>query len=383
MAQGICEQRRLLLGSLLGGACLLCASPRALVAEGKAPRGTDKEDPRLGVAPARFYKKLDQSRVECTLCPRACRVADLERGYCGVRENRGGEYFTLVHSRPCALHNDPVEKKPLFHYLPGSSALSLGTAGCNLECRFCQNWRMAQFRPEQVESRKAGPADLVRLAARENSSSIAFTYSEPVVFYEYMLDTAIRARREGVGSVMISNGYINREPLEKLVGSLSAVKIDLKAFTDRFYREMCSGELEPVLETLKTLHRSGIWFEIVVLILPTENDSREELLRMCRWIAANLGPDVPVHFTRFHPMYKVRNLPSTPVSTLEMAHAAAAKCGLHFPYVGNVPGHPAESTFCPGCGRRVIHRVGFRILEKLLDDGKCTGCGRPLAGVWS
>jgi len=356
----ILDQRRLVLKTLLGGVCVLGACP-ALAAAGNAGKTVVDEDPRLGVAPAKYVKKLDQLRVECTLCPRNCRVADLERGYCGVRENRGGEYFTLVHSRPCALHMDPIEKKPLFHYLPGSTALSLGTAGCNMECRFCQNWRMAQFRPEQVESRKADPGTLVRMALRENSSSIAFTYSEPVVFYEYMLDTALRARREGLGSVMISNGYINREPLE----------------------EMCSASLEPVLETLKTLHRRGIWFEIVVLILPTENDSPDELRRMCRWIAANLGPDVPVHFTRFHPMYKVRNLPSTPVRTLEMAHGTATDCGLRFPYVGNVPGHPAESTFCPGCRKRVIHRVGFKILEKRVDDGKCSDCGRPLPGVWS
>jgi len=216
---GTLAERRLVLRALLGGVCLLGASP--VLASVK--------DPRLGVAPAKYFKKLDQLRVECTLCPKNCRVADLERGYCGVRENRSGEYFTLVHSRPCALHTDPIEKKPLFHYLPGSTALSLGTAGCNMECRFCQNWRMAQFRPEQVESRKAGPGTLVRLAARENASSIAFTYSEPVVFYEYMLDTAQRARREGLGSVMISNGYINREPLEELLPSLSAVKIDLSA----------------------------------------------------------------------------------------------------------------------------------------------------------
>jgi pyruvate formate lyase activating enzyme len=374
--------RRLILRSLLGGACLLGARA-ALVTAGEGRGPAVGEDPRLGVAPAKYFRALDQLRVECTLCPRACRVADLERGYCGVRENRGGRYVTLVHSRPAALHTDPIEKKPLFHYLPGSSALSLGTAGCNMECRFCQNWRMAQFRPEQVESRSLGPGDLVRLAARENSSSIAFTYSEPVVFFEYMLDTAVRARKDGLGSVMISNGYINQEPLLELVKSLSAVKIDLKAFSDRFYREMCSGKLEPVLETLKTLGRSGIWFEIVVLILPTENDSRDELLRMCRWISANLGPDVPVHFTRFQPMYKVRNLPATPVSTLEMAHAVARQCGLHFPYVGNVPGHAAESTFCPGCAKRVIHRVGFRILEKLMDGGTCSGCGRPLPGVWT
>jgi len=345
-------------------------------------RAPDDEDPRLGVAPALHYKKLDQLRVECTLCPRACRVADRERGYCGVRENRGGQYVTLVHSRPAALHNDPVEKKPLFHYRPGSQALSLGTAGCNIECRFCQNWRMAQFRPEQVESLKAGPRDLVRLARREKCETIAFTYSEPVVFYEYMRDTALLAGREGLGSVMISNGYINKEPLAELLPALSAVKVDLKAFSERFYREMCSGELEPVLETLKQISRSGTWLEIVVLLLPTENDSREELQRMCGWIKANLGPDVPVHFTRFHPMYKVQNLPSTSVARLEMAHAVAGAAGLHFPYVGNVPGHPAESTYCPGCGKRVIHRVGFRVLDRRIAGGKCADCSRPLPGVW-
>jgi len=365
--------RRALVGSLLGGACLLCARPLLGAAD----------DPRLGVAPARHWKALDRKRVECTLCPRACRVADLERGYCGVRENRGGSYYTLVHSRPCALHNDPIEKKPLYHYLPGSTALSLGTAGCNMECRFCQNWRMAQFRPEQVESIEAGPRDLVRRAARSGSSAIAFTYSEPVVFYEYMFDTARHAREQGVGAVMISNGYISREPLEELLPHLTAVKIDLKAFSERFYRELCSGTLQPVLETLKTLKRKGAWFEIVVLILPTENDSRGELRQMCRWVAENLGPDVPLHFTRFHPMYKVRNLPSTPVGTLEMARETALAAGLHFPYVGNVPGHPGGSTWCPGCGEVVIRRVGFKILEKRLDSGCCAKCGRPIPGVWS
>lgn len=370
---GFSGGRRALVGSLLGGACLLCARPLCGAAD----------DPRLGVARAMHWKALDGKRVECTLCPRACRVADLERGYCGVRENRGGEYFTLVHSRPCALHDDPIEKKPLYHYLPGSTALSLGTAGCNMECRFCQNWRMAQFRPEQVESIVAGPRDLVRRAVRAGSSAIAFTYSEPVVFYEYMLDTARHARRQGLGAVMISNGYINREPLEELLPHLSAVKIDLKAFTDRFYREMCSGELPPVLDTLKTLRKKGTWFEIVVLLLPTENDSPGELKQMCRWVAENLGPDVPLHFTRFHPMYKVRNLPSTPVGSLEMARETALAAGLHFPYVGNVPGHPGESTWCPGCGELVIRRVGYKILELKLDKGSCTKCGRPIPGIWS
>ncbi|HCN19343.1 MAG TPA: AmmeMemoRadiSam system radical SAM enzyme [Planctomycetia bacterium] len=331
---------------------------------------------------AMFYKKLEDARVECQLCPRECKIADLERGYCGVRENRGGTYYTLVHSRACALHVDPIEKKPFFHYLPGTPAVSVATAGCNVECKFCQNWQISQFRPEQVNSMKLTPSDIVEHAKRSHSPTIAYTYTEPVVFYEFMYDTARAARQEGITSVVVSNGYIKEEPLVELCKHLDAVKIDLKAFTEEFYKDTCSGSLKPVLETLVTLKKLGMWFEIVVLIVPTLNDSEKELKEMCTWVCEELGPDVPIHFSRFHPTYKITNLPPTPVRTLEMARRIAQEAGLNFAYVGNVPGHEGEHTYCPGCKEMVIKRVGYTIVKNTILNGKCQNCEHPIAGVW-
>ncbi len=329
-----------------------------------------------------FYKKLSGDKIECGICPKKCQIADFERGYCGNKENRGGTYYSLVYARPCALHVDPIEKKPLYHHLPGTKAYSIAAAGCNFECRFCQNWRIAQYRPEQIDSGHLPPENLARDAASRQAETIAYTYSEPVVFYEYMYDCAKAGRAKGIGSVMISNGYILEEPLRKLCKQLTGVKIDLKAFTDTFYREQCSGELEPVLHTLKVLKNIGIWFEIVVLIIPTLNDSPGEIKRMCDWIHANLGPDVPIHFSRFHPMYKIKNLPRTPVSTLEMCWKTAKSAGLHYPYLGNVTGHEAENTFCPKCSNKVLHRMGYAIIENKIKDQKCIYCGNPIPGVW-
>ena len=330
----------------------------------------------------RFYKKLDDLKIECGICPKKCRIADLERGYCGNKENRDGTYYSLVYSRPCAMHIDPVEKKPLFHYLPSTMALSIATAGCNFECRFCQNWRIAQYRPEQIESEFASPDMIVRKAIESRAHTIAYTYSEPVVFYEYMYDCAKEGRKMGVGSAMISNGFINEFPLVELCKYLTAVKIDLKAFTDKFYRKYCSGELKPVLDTLKVLKKNGIWFEIVVLIIPTLNDSPNEIKNMCRWIVENLGKNIPLHFSRFHPMYKIRNLPPTPLKTLERCHSIATGTGLNYVYIGNIPGHPAESTYCPECKKVVIKRIGYSILENNISSGKCSSCGHPIPGIW-
>ncbi len=332
---------------------------------------------------ARHYKKLDELKVECGICPRKCRVADLERGYCGVRENRGGTYYTLVHSRVCAMHIDPIEKKPLFHFMPGTDAFSVATAGCNMECLFCQNWQISQFRPEQVDARLLSPEQCAAAAARNGCTSIAYTYSEPVVFYEYMYDCAVAGRKRGVRSVMISNGYIQHDPMAELCGVLDAVKIDFKAFTEKFYVETCHGKLEPVLDTLRLLKEKKMWFEMVVLVVPTLNDDRTEFENMCKWIVKELGPDVPVHFTRFHPTYKLQNLPPTPVKTLETARKIAMNEGIHFPYLGNVPGHPGEHTYCPGCGAVLIRRLGFQILEMNIKDGKCPTCGISIPGVWS
>lgn len=334
------------------------------------------------VKEARYYKKLAAKRVECELCPQECKVADLERGTCGVRENRDGVYYTLVHSRPCSLHVDPIEKKPLFHYLPGSVALSVATAGCNIECKFCQNWEISQFRPEQIKSIYLPPDKLAHLAKQYSCPTISYTYTEPVVFCEYVYDTAVEAKRLGIGNMIVSNGYIKEKPMIDLLKYLTGVKIDLKAFTEKFYQESCRGRLQPVLDTLLIVKDSGIWYEIVVLIIPTLNDSEKEIREMSKWIVKNLGRDVPVHFTRFHPMYKLLNLLPTPVQTLERSWKIAKDEGINFVYIGNLPGHQAENTYCSKCGEIVIRRIGFEILENNLNKGKCKFCGQVIPGKW-
>ncbi len=367
-----------------GAACALSGGGRLRAQDLAGPM--ELTGPRLpGVArhPAMFWQPLPENRVECTLCPRACQVADVERGYCGVRENQGGQYQTLVYGALCSANVDPIEKKPLFHYLPGTTTFSVATAGCNIECKFCQNWQISQFRPEQVESRLVSPEQLVAACKSRKSPTIAYTYSEPVVFYEYMHDSAALARQQGIGSVMISNGYIQEKPLRQLCRQLTGVKIDFKAFSEKFYREMCSGELGPVLSTLETLKDIGIWFELVVLIIPTLNDSPEEIQQMSRWVVQKLGPDVPMHFTRFHPTYRVTNLPQTPIPTLEKCRQIALDAGVRYVYAGNVPMHPGENTYCHSCRTELIRRVGFRVASNQIVDGKCPKCKTPIPGVWS
>ncbi|UCF78655.1 MAG: AmmeMemoRadiSam system radical SAM enzyme [Candidatus Eiseniibacteriota bacterium] len=332
---------------------------------------------------ALFYKKHAEMEVECELCPKNCKVGDIERGYCGVRENRSGVYYSLVYARPCAVHVDPIEKKPLFHFLPGTSAFSIGTAGCNMDCKFCQNWEMSQARPEQTRNYLLEPRELVQNARQTNSASIAFTYSEPaVVAFEYMLDSAREGNKENVRTVMISNGYINREPMLEALKHLGAVKIDLKAFTEKYYKEICDATLKPVLDVLLLLAKSGVWYEIVYLVLPTLNDSDSELTSMSRWVKRELGPDVPLHFSRFYPTYKMKRLPQTPNSTLERARNIARSAGLNYVYIGNVPGHEGESTYCPACDRPVIRRAGYSILERNISNGKCVQCGQKIPGIW-
>lgn len=358
-----------------------CTSPcagRALAEAGAPPARCVPAGP----VEARYYEKTDDLKVICRLCPRQCEVADRERGYCGVRENRKGIYYTLVHSNICAEHVDPVEKKPMFHFLPGSKAYSIATAGCNIECKFCQNWEISQFRPEQIPSRSRSPARVAQLAGSAGCKVIAYTYSEPVVFWEYMYDCAVEGRKNGVKSAMISNGYIEEKPLRDLVKVLDGVKIDLKAFTEKFYKEMCSGRLEPVLRTLEILRETGIWFEIVVLIIPSRNDSMEEIGSMCGWITEHLGDSVPVHFTRFHPTYKIKEIPATPVDTLEKAFETARKAGIKFPYIGNVPGHEGENTRCGNCRKTLIERKGFWIKANRIKAGKCPFCAESVPGVW-
>jgi pyruvate formate lyase activating enzyme len=361
-----------------GGLALSCGAAAALVHLYAFGDGAS-----LSNVEARYYKKLPDNEVECQLCPRACRLGDKERGYCGVRENRDGTYRTLVYGKACSVNVDPVEKKPFFHVLPGTTALSIATAGCNVNCRFCQNWEISQVRPEQVTSYDLPPERVADLAAQNRCPSIAYTYTEPTVFFEYMYDTAAAARPRGLRNLVVTAGHIQPEPLADLLKVVDAVKVDLKAFSPDFYKTYVRGDLKPVLETIKTVVKSGRWLELVYLVIPTLNDGLDDIRRMSRWILQEVGPDVPLHFSRFSPMYLIKNLPPTPLETLEAAHRAASDEGLHYVYIGNVPGHDAENTRCPQCGSIVIERYAYRIQAKNLDKGRCKNCRRPIPGIWA
>jgi len=330
---------------------------------------------------ARFYEKLADNKLVCKLCPHECRVADLERGTCGVRENRNGTYYTQVYGNPCAIHIDPIEKKPIFHYFPTTQALSIATAGCNFVCKFCQNWEISQKRPEQVTSRNLLPKDIIRTAKLQNCKTVAHTYTEPVIFFEYMLDCAIEGKKQGVPNVMISNGFIQEKPMRELCKYLGAVKIDLKAFTEKFYADICDGKLKPVLDTLTVLKDEGIWFEIVVLIISTLNDSPQELDAMTKWVVKELGPDVPIHFSRFYPTFMLKNIPPTPPQILHTARKIAMGNGVKFAYVGNLLSD-AEHTYCPSCGKILIERMRYAVRVKGLKKNKCMHCNEPIPGVY-
>jgi pyruvate formate lyase activating enzyme len=364
--------------------CALASGAALGLGSATAPSAAAAEssDDARYVVEARFYKKLDNKKIECHLCPRQCKVGDKERGYCGVRENRGGVYYTVVYGRMCAAHVDPVEKKPLFHYLPGTMAFSMATAGCNVNCKFCQNWDLSQSRPEQVPAQFAPPQRVAEMARQSSCPTIAYTYSEPVVFAEYAMDTADAGHAAGVRSIVVSNGYIQTEALKTAYGKMDAVKIDLKSFFDAYYRKVVTGELKPVLDTLVTLRKMGKWVEIVYLVLPTLNDSDAELKSLAAWIKGNLGTSVPLHFTQFHPSYLMKNLPVTPVKTLERAKAIADAEGLHFVYIGNVPGHPAQNTYCPKCKHMLVERIGFTASKIVIRKNACPNCHEPIPGIW-
>jgi pyruvate formate lyase activating enzyme len=344
--------------------------------------GPGNDDSRYRVE-ARFYEKLPDKMVRCKLCPRECVVAQGSRGYCRVRENDKGTYYTLVHSRIVSAHVDPIEKKPFFHFLPGHMAFSVATAGCNVNCKFCQNWEISQARPEDLPAQYLPPKELASLAGNSRCAAVSFTYNEPTIFNEYVTDAAEAARDAGLKSVVVTNGFIQQAPLKRVCQRADGIKIDLKAFSADYYRNVVDGQLQPILDTLITIRKQGRWLEIVYLTVPTLNDHETEIRDMSRWIKAELGPDVPVHFTRFHPLYLLKNLPPTPVETLERCKAVADAEGLHYVYVGNVPGHPAENTYCPKCHKLVIERAGFTVTQMNLHKGKCQYCQNPIPGVWS
>lgn len=330
-----------------------------------------------------YFTSLNEGKIQCELCPKRCHVLKGKRGFCRVRENRDGKYYSLVYGNPCAVHLDPIEKKPFFHVLPATTSFSLATAGCNFQCKFCQNWEISQAFPEDVYNYEVPPEDVVKKAKEMGSHSIAYTYAEPMVFYEYMLDIGQLARRSGLLNVCHSNGFINPDPLRNLCKVIDAANIDLKGFTETFYQEVCSGELAPVLNTLKTLKQEKVHLEITNLIIPTKNDNMSVVREMCLWVKRELGADTPIHFSRFYPTYKLRSLPLTPVSTLEKAREVALSIGLEYVYIGNVPGHEGENTFCPKCKKMVIQRRAYMVGETHLRGGKCRYCGKPVPGIWA
>lgn len=321
--------------------------------------------------------------VECELCPRRCVLANYQRGDCRVRINVDGTLYTLVYGKPCATHVDPIEKKPLFHFLPGTAIYSIATAGCNLHCKYCQNWEISQTDPEDARNVDLEPARVVAEAEGTGCASLAYTYSEPIIFYEYTLEASRLGRRRGLKNVLVTAAYIEPAPLRELCAVSDAANVDLKSMSDDFYREICGGRLEPVLKALKIYREEGVWLEVTNLIVPDLNDAPSGITALCRWVRDNLGAETPLHFSRFYPMYKLANLPPTPVATLTMARNIALEEGLKYPYVGNVPGHPGNNTYCPGCGQAVIERHGYQILAYRLDGDKCNKCGATVAGLWA
>jgi len=321
-------------------------------------------------------------KVQCELCPKMCMIEPGQSGECRVRINIDGVLRTVVYGYPCSMHDDPIEKKPLFHFLPASQILSIATAGCNLHCLNCQNWEISQANPEDTPAYICPPEKLVKIAKENNYQSIAYTYTEPIIYYEYTYDTSKLAREESIRNVLVTAGYINEEPWKRLLEVVDAANIDLKGITEKFYREMCSATLKPVLDALVIAKASGIHLEVTNLVIPTLNDEPKQIRQLCRWLKANLGRETPLHFSGFYPQYKMRHLPSTSLKTLEMAREIAMEEGLDFVYIGNVQSEEGENTYCPNCRKLLIERVRYIIRQNVLKDGCCPDCGKEIYGVW-
>jgi pyruvate formate lyase activating enzyme len=339
----------------------------------------------MGTVATKHWHRLPDGRVQCDVCPRACRLRDGQRGFCFVRAREGEGIVLTTYGRSSGFCVDPVEKKPLNHFLPGSSVLSFGTAGCNLGCRFCQNWDISKSRGIDTLADAASPAEIAAAAERLGCASVAFTYNDPVIFMEYAMDVADACRARGIKAIAVTAGYMCAEPRAEFYAHMDAANVDLKGFTDRFYAGTCSAHLQPVLETLEYLrHETSVWFEITTLLIPGLNDGDAELDAMTRWIAERLGAEVPLHFTAFHPDYKLRDRPPTPPGTLTRARSIARANGLRYVYTGNVHDRAGGSTYCPGCGELVIERDWYRLgAYRVGDGGRCTACGARVAGVFA
>lgn len=366
--------RRSLLKSGLSSAAFLCL-------------GCPLSDVDAKVTPfpveARYYEKISSLRVKCNLCFRSCTITEGKRGFCKNRENRNGTLYSLVYGQAVAVQHDPIEKEPMYHNLPGSTIMCTGTAGCNFRCKFCHNWHLSQRTIEELAPYTSvlRAADIIK-KARKKRAGLSFTYNEPTVFYEFMLDIAEMGAAKGMNTIFHTNGGMQTEPLKALLKHMRGVTVDLKGFTADYYRNMSFARMTPVLETLMLIKQQGKWLEIVNLMVPTMNDDMSDVREMCEWITANLGPDVPVHFIRFFPAYKMKHLPPTPVKTLEEARKIAADTGIRYAYIGNVPGHKYNSTYCPACRNNIISRTHFAVHKVNIKNSKCSFCGNRIPGLW-
>jgi pyruvate formate lyase activating enzyme len=363
--------------------CTLCAGGLALGASSSEwlLRASDDELGKWSKE-ALFYTKTADG-LQCEKCPHGCLlINDGDAGFCRSRVAHNGKMYTIAYGNPCAVHIDPIEKKPLFHFLPATQAFSIAVAGCNFRCLNCQNWQISQVSPKESDNVDLMPAEVVKACLKYKCESIAYTYSEPVTFYEYVYDTAKLAHEQKIRNVWKSNGYINEKPLRQLCKVLDAANIDLKIFDDDVYKKISAGTLAPVLRTLKVFREEGVWLEITNLVIPTWTDNLDAIKRMCEWLCVNGLSDAPLHFSRFTPLYKLSQLPPTPTATLEKAHAIAKKAGIKYVYLGNVAGHWAENTYCPKCGKIVVERRVFTILANNIVSGACKFCGEKISGVW-
>jgi len=330
---------------------------------------------------ALFWRPFHDNTVQCRLCPHVCKIELDALGRCGARQNIDGKLISLVYGKPISIHVDPIEKKPLYHFIPGSKILSIGTVGCNLHCLHCQNWEISQTQGTEVQGEVVTPEKIIQIAKDNNCEAIAYTYNEPTIFYEYMLDIMKLARVAGMYNVIVSNGFINPEPLFKIIKFIDAANIDFKSINEKFYKEVCMGHIAPVLATIKLLHKNKVHLELTNLIIPTLNDKPEDIKKLCEWIKLNLDVEVPLHFSAFHPSYKLMALPRTDLKKLRDAHKIAVDVGLKHVYLGNVIDPSHESTHCTECKSLLIRRNGFEIIENKLKTGKCK-CGKKLAGIY-
>jgi len=366
---------------LKGSLCATCGAWLLLSPWSPALAGStfNPSDPHL--REAYFYEKLKSKGVQCKTCPNRCLIKPDARGKCGTKVNLSGTLYSISYANPCTVNVDPVGKKPLLHFYPATTALSLAVAGCNFLCLNCQNWEISQTTPDKTRNQDLPPDQVVKLAQKYDCRSLAYTYSEATTFYEYMVDTAAKGRSAGLKNIYVSNGYITPEALDRLCTVIDAASINLKSFSDDIYFKLNGGHLDPVLNTLKTLHSKGVWLEIINLVIPTYTDDTEMIKKMCGWLVKNLGPDCPLHFSRFFPLYKLTRLQPTPMEALQKAQEIGIKEGLHHVYIGNVPGM-GEEVICPGCKKVVVKRQGYTLVSIDLKKGKCAFCKQPVSGRW-